>query len=281
MRLNPLVPAAWVLWISWPAFAQPPSPQVSASLSERGGGDWVEFASRTDRFTVNFPAEPQVREIPYRTEYGIALPAHVYSHESRSGRYSVTVVDYANVEKIHAERLKNCTAYPNLCNSPWVADLRGALDYAAWGFLQRDAKVTHYAYGNMDRVEGRNIQLANADRSRTFAAVHMHENRLYILEGTVPAGAPPPGLFQQSLGFLDEDGIRVRYESVYANSYPPPPRVQYGRQGIGVPDLSGLKQGMRRTFTEGPFAGQTWGVDGSGQPYLVQERAPSAVQGVP
>jgi hypothetical protein len=55
----------------------------------------------------------------------------------------------------------------------------------------------------------------------------MHENRLYILEGTVPAGAPPPGLFQQSLGFLDEKGVRVRYEAVYANGYPPPPRVQY------------------------------------------------------
>jgi YD repeat-containing protein len=32
-----------------------------------------------------------------------------------------------------------------------------------------------------------------------------------ILEGTVPDEAPPPGLFQQSLGILDEDGRRIRY----------------------------------------------------------------------
>ena len=213
MRLISLVPAAFVLCMSWPSFAQ----------------EWVEYASRIDRFTVNFPAEPRVREIAYHTEYGITLPGRVHIYESGPNRYCVTVVDYANVEKIHADRLKNCTAYPNLCNNPWVGELRGAIDYAAWSFIHRDAKVTHYAYGNMDRVEGRHLHLTNADQSRTFAAVHMHENRLYILEGTVPAGAPPPGLFQQSLGFLDKDGIRVRYEAVYANGYPPPPRVQYGQ----------------------------------------------------
>jgi hypothetical protein len=47
----------------------------------------------------------------------------------------------------------------------------------------------------------------------------MHENRLYILEGTVPHGVPSPGLFQQSLGFIDEKGIRVRYDTIYANMY--------------------------------------------------------------
>ena len=42
-------------------------------------------------------------------------------------------------------------------------------------------------------------------------AIHLNARRLYILEGTVPDEAPPPGLFQQSLGILDEDGRRIRY----------------------------------------------------------------------
>ena len=46
----------------------------------------------------------------------------------------------------------------------------------------------------------------NADRSRTFADVAMHERKLYVLEGTVPKGYPPPGLFQQSLEWEDKDG---------------------------------------------------------------------------
>ena len=217
MRLIPLVSAACVLCMSGPSFAQ----------------EWIQYASQVDLFTVNFPAEPQVRDITYPTEYGITLPGRVHSYEAGQNRYSVTVVDYANVQKIHAERLMNCKAYPNTCNNPWNGELRGALDYAAWSFLQKDAKVTHYAYYNTDRVEGRRIQLTNADRSRTFAAIHMHENRLYILEGTVPAGAPPPGLFQQSLGFLDKAGFRVRYDTNYSNAYPPPPRVQYGQPNQG------------------------------------------------
>ena len=52
----------------------------------------------------------------------------------------------------------------------------------------------------------------------------MHENRLYILEGTVPRGYPEPGLFQQSLQFLDKEGKTVRYVTVYTNMMPPPPR---------------------------------------------------------
>ena len=212
MRLTPVISAAaLVLSISRPSFGQ----------------EWIEYASRADFFSVNFPGQPKVQDITYPTEYGITLPGRVHSSEAGPNRYSVTVVDYANVQKIHQERLKNCKAYPNLCNNPWVGELRGALDYAAWNFFRRDAKVTHYAYYNTDRVEGRRIQLSNADQSRTFAAIHMHENRLYILEGTVSAGSPPPGLFQQSLGFLDKEGTRVRYEAVYSNAYPPPPRVKY------------------------------------------------------
>jgi hypothetical protein len=86
-------------------------------------------------------------------------------------------------------------------------------------------------------VEGHLIQLTNnSDQSRTFAYVAMHENKLYILEGTVPKGYPEPGLFQQSLGWVDKDGNGIRYQSIYSNAYhgmgvyPPPPRAG-GRGG--------------------------------------------------
>ena len=104
-------------------------------------------------------------------------------------------------------------------------DLRGALGYAVSSFLQRDAKVT-YAFADSDRVEGRRIQLTNADQSRTFVAVYMHENRLYILDGTVSPSAPPPALFQQNFGFFDKDGVRMRYRTLYSNLYAPPPREE-------------------------------------------------------
>ena len=54
----------------------------------------------------------------------------------------------------------------------------------------------------------------------------MHENRLYILEATVPARAPEPGLFQQSLQFVDADGASIRYASIYVVGHPPPDRLR-------------------------------------------------------
>ncbi len=213
MRLIPLVPAL-ILLMSGPSAAQ----------------EWIEYASRADMFTVNFPSQPTVRDITWRTEFGLDLPGHVHSYESGPSRYSVTVIDYANVQKIHADRVRGCTGYPDTCNNPFAAELRGAMEYAAWSFMKRDAKVTYYAYGNTDRIQGRRIQLTNADKSRTFGQILMHENRLYIFEATVPATSPPPALFQQSAGFLDKNGVRVRYDTIYDNSYPPPTRVQYQGQ---------------------------------------------------
>ncbi len=220
MRLIRLIPAAFVLCMSGPAFGQ----------------GWIDYASRADFFSVNFPGQPKVQDIRYTSEYEAVFPARVHSYEDGPNRYSITVVDYTDAERIHAARARNCPpdAHSGCAGEAegaqglgsWKYDLRGALDYASWKLMQRDAKLTFFVWGVIDRVEGRQLHFTNADRSRTFVAIHMHENRLYILEATVPPGAPEPGLFQQSLQFLDKDGKSVRYEAIYSNGFPPPARVR-------------------------------------------------------
>ena len=192
-------------------------------------GEWVEYASQADFFSINFPTQPKIDTIMYATEYGLKLPGHIYSAQEGPSRYSVTVVDYTNAAKMHEERSKECLAtgkYPDFCSDHGRLDLRGAIDFATWTYLKKDTKVTFFAYYNSDLVEGRQVQLTNPDGSRTFLAIHMHENRLYILDGTVPKGAPQPALFQQSMGFIDKDGKRIRYQTIYSNAYPPPPRTR-------------------------------------------------------
>ena len=171
----------------------------------------------------------------YTSEYGATLPARVYRVARDQERYSVTVVDYRPIEKLLTEKAKTCPPFADeRCTGIgagfavgygyWKTDVRGALVWASWQFMQRDAKVTHYMWNFIDLVEGHQLQLTNnADKSRTFVAIYMHENRLYILEGTVPDGDPEPGLFQQSLGFVDKDGNGVRYRDYYDNDYPAPP----------------------------------------------------------
>ena len=65
--------------------------------------------------------------------------------------------------------------------------------------------MTKHAAEFFDLVEGHQLQLTdNEDRSRTLVAIHMYENRLYILEGTVPDGDREPGLFRLWLAFVNE-----------------------------------------------------------------------------
>ena len=201
--------------------------------------EWIEFASREDRFTCNFPSQPKVTEATYMSEHAAALPARVYSAAQGQSRYSVTVVDYNHVQRILTEKAKSCPAGAETClgggvggPGQWRSDLRGALIYASFKLMQRDAKLTSFVYGFVDLVEGLALQLTNSDKSRTFAGIYMHENKLYIIEGTVPAGYPEPALFHQSLGWLDENGVGLRYQSYYSNSYHAPPRVVRG-PGLG------------------------------------------------
>jgi hypothetical protein len=224
MRQMVLISTTLVFSISGPLLAQ----------------EWIEFASREDRFTCNFPIQPKITETTYRSQHEADLPARVYSAAQNQSRYSVTVVDYNQAQRILTEKAKSCPAGAEPClggpgdEGHWKADIRGALDYAAWQLMKRDAKLTLFVWGVVDLVEGHQLQLTNnADKSRTFAGIYMHENKLYIVEGTVPAGYPEPGLFQQSLGWLDENGVGLRYQSYYSNGNPVPPRVNRGGRGQG------------------------------------------------
>lgn len=222
--------------------------------------EWSLYVNTEDGFTINFPGEPTVTATTWVSEQGYDLPANAYTVERGRERYSITAIDYNGIEQQGLERSKACLPGAETCLGqtegllfdvigPGYAfqDIRGALIYASLKFIQRDATVTHYTWAFTDLVEGQTLQLTNADESRTFVSIFMHDNHLYIAEGTVPKGYPEPGLFQQSLGFVDEDGNRLRYETVYSNefhglgTYPAPPLR--GRGGAAGPAEAGRTVG--------------------------------------
>jgi len=216
---------------------------VFAVLSVSGPAaaqQWTEYVNTQDGFKVNFPGQPTVTETTWQSQLDYVLPARVYSADRGREHYSVTVVDYSDLERQGIERAATCppgnaqcraNAGPILGPGYWKHDERGAIVYATFKLLQRGATLTGLAWEWQDLVEGHLIQLTNnADQSRTFAYVAMHENKLYIVEGTVPKGFAEPALFQQSLGWVDQEGNRIRYRIVYSNAYhgmgvyPVPPR---------------------------------------------------------
>ena len=209
MRLIPLT--AVTLAVAMPLFAQ----------------DWQTTIVTEDGFRANFPGEPAVDSISYETEFHLSLPAHVYRAADALGKYSTTVVDYRDVQRLHDERSAKCLAARganqqdgDTCQNDFVMEVAGATDHAAATFLQRDgAKVTHYGTYFLDMVSGRIIQLTNPDRSRTYVAIHQHAGRLYIHEATVPAAMPEPILFEQGLAWVDADGKAIRYRTLYTEGY--------------------------------------------------------------
>jgi hypothetical protein len=221
MRIPTIAAALLALALAAPAPAQTP--------------EWEEFVSVEDGFTINFPGKPIVETITYKSQFGADLPAKVFRATAGPNRYSLTVVDYRPIEKILAEKAKSCPAGAETCRGgfgstgpgySW-ADKAGALIYATWNYMQRDVKVTEYIWNNIDQVVGHFLHMTNnADKSRTYVGIFMHEDRLYISEGTVPAGAPEPGLFQQSLAWVDDKGQGIRYRTHYVNGQPKPERAR-------------------------------------------------------
>ncbi|MSO81906.1 MAG: hypothetical protein EXQ53_01220 [Acidobacteria bacterium] len=222
MRLSSIVAAAFIVLLAGSAFAQ----------------EWVEFRSQEDRVTVTFPVQPTVTQTTYKSQFGADLPSRVYSAAQGQNRFSLTVVDYSRIEQILTEKAKSCPPGAETCRGGggstgagyFKADFGGAIIYATFQFLQRDAKVTYLGWNNIDLVEGHMMYMTNnQDKSRTSAGIYMHDNRLYILEGTVPAGYPDPGFFQQSVGWLDENGNGIRYQTLYHHGFSAPPTGRGGR----------------------------------------------------
>jgi len=215
VRLRLAIAAVLLMGMAAPSFAQ----------------EWIDYTSQEDHFTANFPGQPMVTTTTYKSEYGADLPARVYSATVGPSRYILTAVDYNQARRLLTEKAKQCRAGDVACNGMigingegnWKNDVRGAIVYASWKFIQRDVDVTHYGWNYASTTEGHQMQLTNrADKSRTFVSIFMQENRLYILEGTVPAKAPPPQLFQESINFLNGPHVGLYYNGARVDPYEKP-----------------------------------------------------------
>jgi len=231
--------------------------------------EWEEFVSKEDGFKVDFPGKPTITDTTWKSQMDYVLPGKVYSVNKGRERYSMTVIDYRSLEQQGIERAKTCEEGNQQCRQnagimgPGYCkhDNRAAVMYATFRLIEKASKVTSLAWEWQDMVEGNFLQLTNPDESRNFAYVAMHENKLYILEGVVPKGYPQPGLFQQSMGFVDANGNGIRYQGIiYSNAYHgmgvyPKPSPGQGDPGAGRGAGGGRGQGGGGGRGQGAGAG--------------------------
>ncbi|MGE3843472.1 MAG: hypothetical protein AB7I50_18020, partial [Vicinamibacterales bacterium] len=105
--------------------------------------EWIEYASKDDFFSVNFPGEPKVEAISYESQQGAPLPGRIYRASEGPSRYSMTVIDYTRLEEIQQELIKNCPPDAHMsCRGTGPdgpsgsgyskLDMAGASDFATW-----------------------------------------------------------------------------------------------------------------------------------------------------
>lgn len=176
MRFMSFIPAVVALFISSAASAQA----------------WEEYVNRGDFFTVNFPGDPTVQEISYKTAKGTSLPAHVYTAQDAKGRYTMTVVDYNSAP----------------------SEVATAVDEAVKTI--RAKGVPKYDAVNMlDMHRSWRITVETTDKRRLLGEVLVADNKhLYISQADTALNVPPPAQFSVSLQILDKDGVRIRNKEV-------------------------------------------------------------------
>jgi hypothetical protein len=153
-----------------------------AASAPAGAQSWREYEYPNEGFTVAFRAEPKAETASYRAPGGRLVEARIYSVVQEGGAFKVTVADMSNTEMSEG----NVMAYAVM-------------------MLSRGGEVKIDLPHSTRRIIGRQASIEGADGSQTYASVFFHNRRLYLIEGTVPAGGSTADAirFQQSFDFTD------------------------------------------------------------------------------
>jgi hypothetical protein len=148
--------------------------------------DWIEFADHQWGVGINFPGEPTVEDFEFVTQRERMVPGRVWRVENETGRYTLTAVSFTR------DPTDSLTAV-----APAIAELR------------TKGTVTYDGYINLDGVPGWMLSITEPDGRLLQAAAYFVDQRLYIAEGSVTPGTPPPSNFQQSIIMYDASGERI------------------------------------------------------------------------
>ena len=168
MKCSYLLTAVPMVFVAAAALAQAPSDYLTGQSSE--------YVNRDDAFTVDFRSNPALRLLRiFPNTDGTPCPPIQCARGENS--YSVTSSTL---------QVPRCPTETRL-----RLERAGAVAYAATALRQR-GEVTYDAYAEVDMIPGHSLQVTEPDGRRLYAQIVRHEQRLYILEVSVPAGATPP-----------------------------------------------------------------------------------------
>ena len=159
---------------------------LSAWPNDGHAQSWAYTYNDVYFFSGLFPGEPMESTIEYATESGATIAARRFSGRRGEGLYSITVVDFAD----HMEDMENAVAH-------------AAANVRARGTPGYDE------FAQLNGIPGHAISITEPDGRQTISQMYLYETRLYIAEGSEPAGVAPAAHFTQSLDIHHPDGTSV------------------------------------------------------------------------
>ncbi len=147
---------------------------------------WIELNDLAWGVGINFPHEPVGVDIEYMSSEDRIVPGRVWAAETEGGHYSLTAVSF------ESDPTDSLTAV-----------------FYATAALRAKGTPTYDNYHALDGVPGWMMSVTGTD-GRLIQSFSLFLNqRLYIAEGSVAPGYPPPSNFQQSITVIDATGERI------------------------------------------------------------------------
>ena len=160
---------------------------LASALAPAQAQNWIEFQDPAWGVGINFPQEPVGEDIEYMSSEERAVPGRVYTVETEGGLYTLTAVTF------EADPTDSLTAVS-----------------FATAALRAKGTPTYDNYHALDGVPGWMMSVTDPDGRLIQSFVLFLNQRLYIAEGSVAPGYPPPSNFQQSITVINPAGDRVQ-----------------------------------------------------------------------
>jgi type II secretory pathway pseudopilin PulG len=177
------------------------------------------YVNTTDLFSVSVPCKFTSRDITWDTEYDSKVPGRVYSCKNGDDEYEMSVINYTDILKIRRAQEHTEAGGGGGVDTYARVDVQASIDYACTKMRSEAAKVTYDAWHYINLIPGHELQYNLPDGRRVYAAVYLHEYRLYIMKAAVPAMGIPPLLYTQSFAVVRPDGSTIRYPSIYRHPW--------------------------------------------------------------
>lgn len=177
------------------------------------------YVNTVDFFSVSVPCMFTMRTITWETEYDSEVPGHVYSCKDGDNEYEMSVINYTDLMEIRRAQEHTDAAGGGGVDTYARIDVAASVAYASTKLRNEAAKVTYDAFHYINLIPGMELQYTLSNGNRVYAAVYLHDYRLYIMKATVPANGIPPLLYTQSFAVVRPDGSSIRYQAIYRHPW--------------------------------------------------------------